>query len=284
MAFQPFGYGFEIRAPMRHVDAVAAIRARLKGWFDPNQGARGWILGPFLCLWSSAFNRNGPMVLARIIDYGFSTRIRGRAGSDLNGTIWLTILGFLMLCLFWQEANSGRASGEPLLIYGGVFVVLVPLILWLSHSDRHEADHLVRFLDDVVTPAAKSRRMTAASLKMLNPFEMDVSGEKAKHPVTGDSIYEAVLATGIGDFVILASDAETYIQALGQEAGLVIEKREGSGDQHYRAIRRGRVGDMMNFTFQETWDVLTAYLSGSPEPPFLEWERMSTGTDPYAAE
>ncbi|MEO6113546.1 MAG: hypothetical protein ABIP07_03750 [Sphingomicrobium sp.] len=286
MVFQPFGYRFNIRSPMRREDTRAAIQARLKNWFDPMEGARGWMIGPFLCLWSSVFNRNGPMVLARIVENGFSTRIRGRAGSDLNGTIWLMILTLLMAFVLAQEVSSGQASPEQLLLYGGLFAVGIPLVLWICHSDRHEADHLVRFLGDVVTPSAKSRRAAATSVRMAKRFVMDVSGEKASESATGESIYDALLATGQSDFLILASDEEFYIQALGQQAGIVIEKREGSAEKHFRAIRRigensSDVTVAAHFSFEEAWDVLSAYVSGLPLPAFLEWERMSIGTDPY---
>jgi hypothetical protein len=278
MAFEPFGYRFDIRAPMRRDETTVAIRTRLKTWFDPKEGARGWSVGPFLCLWSSALNRQGPMVLALVTEDGFSTRIRGRAGSDLNGTIWFMILFLFMALALAQGAGSEQLSLGEVLFCSALFVVLVPLILWHGHSDRHEANHLVRFLNDAVMPAAKSRRMAAANVSIVKPLEMVVSGEKSSESVTGGSIYEALLATGLGDFIILASASETYIQALGTEAGLIIEMREGNADRHFRAVHcggshRANADAPNHFSFEEAWDVLVAYVSETPMPSGVQWER-----------
>lgn len=264
----------------------AAIRARKKSWFDTNSGARGWIVGPFLCLWLSAFDRHGPMLFGRISRDNLGTRISGRAGSDLNGLALYLLLLPLLAFFLYQMILAGEATTNQIPIIGGL-ILLSPLMLWLSHKDRREAEPLVRFLQDVTNLSAVTRRSRAKSVRLTKTFELDVSGDKAPQPITGDAIYEALLATGIGDFIILAADTETYIQTLGREAGLTIEKRDGSADQHFRATRQGGIPNSNktdHFSFEETWDVIAAYVSGSPMPAFIAWERMAVGTDVYAAE
>ena len=54
MTFQPFGYRFEITSELTPTEAKAAIRSKKTTVFDVKNGARGWIVGPFICLWFSA--------------------------------------------------------------------------------------------------------------------------------------------------------------------------------------------------------------------------------------
>jgi hypothetical protein len=288
MPFQPFGYHFEINSPLPPSNVKAAIRSRKKGWFASKNGARGWVVGPVICLWLSAFDRYGPMLFGRISRDNFGTKVSGRAGSDLNGLALYLFLLPLLAFFLYEMVATGEATTNQIVIIGAL-ILFSPLMLWWSHKDRRQAEPLVRFLEDALSPTAKSRRVSAISVQLTQPFEMEVSGEKSTEPVTGDSIYEALLAMGTGDFIILASGAETYIQTLGQDAGLIIEKREGSGNQHYRAIRSGGMissgsEGAAHFTFQEAWEVIAAYMSGSRMPAFLRWEQIAIGTDVYAAE
>src|SRR5947207_232306 len=114
MAFQPFGFRFEIQSQMPPSQTKAAIRPRLKKWFDVQNGARGWIIGPFICLWFYAFNRSGPMLLGRMSSDGFTTRISGRAGSDLNGMAWFTIIIIFLALVFARPIIDGEASERQL--------------------------------------------------------------------------------------------------------------------------------------------------------------------------
>lgn len=287
MAFQPFGYRFEIASPMPPANAKAAIRSRKKGWFDSKNGARGWFVGPYICLWNSAFDRYGPMLFGRVARDSFGTRISGRAGSDLNGLALYLLLVPLLAFFLYQMIISGEATGNQILVIGGL-VLLTPLLLWWSHKDRREAEPLVRFLKDALSANALGQA-EAKRIRFAREFEMNVSGDRAASPITGDSIYDALLATGISDFVILASEPEIYIQTLGAEAGFVIEKREGDPNHHFRAIRRDGTqfpnpDGASHFSFEETWEALAAYVSESPMPTFIDWEPMTVGTDVYAAE
>jgi hypothetical protein len=239
-----------------------------------------------MCLWLSAFDRHGPMLFGRITRDNFGTRITGRAGSDLNGLALFLLLLPLLAFFLYEMILAGEATTKQIAIIGGL-ILFSPLMLWWSHKDRREAEPLLRFLQDVTNPSAVTRRARVKSVQLTKSFELDVSGEKVPPPVTGDTIYEALLATGIGDFIILAADKETYFQTLGKEAGLIIEKRDGSPDQHFRATRLGGIPNddkTYHFSFEETWEVIAAYVSSSAMPGFVAWERMDKGTDVYAAE
>jgi hypothetical protein len=135
---------------MQPSDVKAAIRARKCGWFDTKNGARGWIAGPFICLWFSAFDRHGPMLLGKISEVGTSTRISGRAGSDLNGLIIFIALLPLMPLFLYDSIQAGDFTLTSL------FVLSYLLVFWLSHRDRREAEPLVRFLKEAASAPGRS--------------------------------------------------------------------------------------------------------------------------------
>jgi hypothetical protein len=96
MAFQPFGYRFDL-----------AIRAKRKGWFASKTGARGWMIGPLLCLWWDPYDKQGPMLIGWLSEDGFGTRIIGRAGSDLNGMLLFVVIYPFLAWIFFQMARNG---------------------------------------------------------------------------------------------------------------------------------------------------------------------------------
>jgi hypothetical protein len=146
LRFLPLGYRFEVVSPMSKGEAIAAIRKRKKGWLVPKRGARGWIVGPFICLWWSATDQYGPMVLARIETDGFGTKIVGRAGADLNGTLMFLLLAPIMAWITFKMAEQGQGSLRLYLVIGIVFGLGLPLTLWINHKDRRDADPLVNFI------------------------------------------------------------------------------------------------------------------------------------------
>ncbi|AOL93533.1 hypothetical protein [Porphyrobacter sp. LM 6] len=146
MAFQPFGFRFEISSSLPTAKAKAAIRSKKTSIFDAKNGARGWIAGPFICLWFSAFDRYGPMLFGLISADNFGTRVRGRAGSDLNGVLMFTLLIPLMAWVVYKMISEGQATGRQLVVIGLVFLVGGPLIYWSAHRERKDAEPLVRFL------------------------------------------------------------------------------------------------------------------------------------------
>ena len=150
MPFQPLGYRFEIDSPMNPASAIAAIRRKKKGWFAISDGPRGWILGPFLCLWNSAFDRYGPMVFARITANGLGTKIVGRAGADLNGTLMFLLLTPLMGWSTFKMIEQGQGSIRAFTVIAIIFGLGLPITLWINHKDRSDADPIVRFIGRAV--------------------------------------------------------------------------------------------------------------------------------------
>ena len=278
MSFQPFGYRFDVRSPSHPSEVKAAIGSRMSEWFDPKKGARGWIAGPFICLWFSAMDRYGPMLFGRISRDNLGTRISGRAGSDLNGLALFAVLVPLMALLLVQMVSVGDYTFNQVAIIGGI-ILLSPWVFWMSHKDRRDAEPLVRFLRDTVTVPGQSLRAKSATIAFSKALTLDVGGENLEGAVTPDAIHDALLNVGSGDLVILASDAETYIQTASRDCGYILEMREGDHQHHFKAERRGAVpasvaGSSSVFTFEEVLAAFLAYGSEAAMPSFLIWEPM----------
>ncbi|MBY0303806.1 MAG: hypothetical protein K2W86_01455 [Sphingomonas sp.] len=278
MPFEPFGYSFELKSPSPPPDVKAAIRSRLKGWFDPKNGARGWIVGSFICLWFSAFDQHGPMLFGRISRVDLGTRISGRAGSDLNGLLCYSLLLLCIVPILYQPVSAGDYTANELGIIVGL-VLLSSLIFWLSHKDRREAEPLVRFLRDAVTISGRSLRAKAATKRFSDRFTLNLGGEPLEGPVTQEKIHDALLAVGAENFVILESGPETYIQTASADGGYILEKRDGNNQMHFQALRKGAVpidqsGSNTAFTFPEVREAFIAYATSAPIPLFMTWERL----------
>ena len=277
MPFQPFGYRVEITSPLAPADFRAAIRSGWKGWFDPKTGARGWIVGPLICLWFSAFDQYGPMLFGLISSDGQGTRLRGRAGSDLNGIAMCTLLFPLLAFCIYQMVADGSASTE-VLVLALVLLVGAPFIYWSAHKERREAEPLIRFLRHAVTPVGRSLRSTSAGVRIQPGFILTSGEESRESAATSDGIHQALLGSGRGDVVILAAAPESYIQTVWSDAGFILEKREGDRLHHFRASRRGSAtfppASASVFTFEETLSAFMAYASGAPAPGFVKWEPL----------
>jgi hypothetical protein len=279
MAFQPFGYRFEVKSPSPPSAVKAAIRARKKGWFHGKDGARGWIVGPFICLWFSAFDRCGPMVFGRVSRDGLGTRVSGRAGSDLNGVIMISLLYPVMAFSIITMIAEGTASVRQLLAMAVIAGIVIPLIYWWSHKDKREAEPLVRFLRDAVTVRGQNLRRRSSTAAVSKSFTLTVSGEDQDAPVTPDAIHDALIKVAAGQSVILSSGPETYIQTAFCDGGYVLEMREENGEKHFQAVRRGvatTAADSSNtiLTFEEVLEAFMAYASEAPLPTSLMWKRM----------
>jgi hypothetical protein len=157
VAFQPFGPRFDIRSPLPPEGVKAAVRTRKKRWFDHKRGARGWIAGPFICLWWHPYNQQGPMLLGRIVEDGSGTRISGRAGLDLNGVIAVVLIAVAAIPITWLLVSSGQASLEGALRVAGIFAALLALGFWARSFFHREAEPLLRFLRNAVTPKEAGR-------------------------------------------------------------------------------------------------------------------------------
>jgi hypothetical protein len=274
VAFQPFGYNFEIRSPMPRAKVKDAICARKKRWFDPKDGPRGWIVGPFICLWMSAFDRYGPMLFGRVSGDEFATRISGRAGSNLNGIAGLSLLLPLMFFATYMAVRENQWSTQQVVIVGIVGLLCLSAF-WMSHKDRKHAEPLVRFLQQTITASGQSLRARTATAIIPPQVRMTVSGEEKQGAVTAEAIHDALLHAGVGDSVVLATGPETYMQTLLQDDGFVIEKREGDHLHHFKAVRQyGHFKGRDKFSFEETLAALIGYGSGSAVLDVVGWEPM----------
>lgn len=272
MLFRPFGDPFDIASPLTPERLKSAIRARKRSWFEANPGARGWIAGPFLCLWLSAFDRYGPMLIGRISSDGAGARVTGLAGSDLNGLVSILLVMPIGLFALWMLVLQ-QGLGIRVLLVSGFLIGLLVVNLWFRHADRKQAEPLLRFLRDT---ASLGGRSGAADPPLRAGIEMDVSGLLSKGDVTATSVREALGGLGEGDTLILSLAAERYIQVLGRNGAFVVEKREGDGERHFRAeplAPRG-AGRSGNIPFDDALAVLIAWASTSPASEPVQWRRI----------
>ena len=279
MGFQPFGYRFEVSSSLSPTNAKKAIRAKKTDMFDMKNGARGWVAGPFICLWFSAFDRYGPMLFGRISAHNFGTRVHGRAGSDLNGVLMFTLLILVMAWLDFMMISEGHSSTEQLLWIGLIFLVGAPLFYWSAHKDRKDAEPLVRFLRKTLSPAPGLSTSAISATDKARNARLILSGDHMEGPVTSEAIENALMRVGNGDFLIIETDTEDYFQTAFQEGAFTLETRKGGPTQHYRAVRVENAADLTGnaddrFTFEETQEALIAYVSGGNTPGFIRWQPM----------
>lgn len=242
-------------------------------------GARGWVVGPVVCLWFSAFDRHGPMLLGWISRSTWGTRVVGRAGSDLNGLLLLVALTpFMAFCIFMLALTGGSRSLEGVVFAGGIYALICGVVLWAKHVFRREAEPLVRFLRDAAE-ASQSRQAQQPAGASFSELVLTVSGEDHAGNVTPDTIHEALLGIGRDGFAVLASAPEIYIQTTWQDGGFIIEMRDGGEACHFRAARSKRPVELkdrsrLTFTFEEVLSVFVTYASGRPMPASIAWEPM----------
>lgn len=270
-AFQPFGYRFEVRSYLPPSHVRAALRAGMKDWFDAKSGARGWIIGPFMCLWFSAFDRYGPMLLATVRRDDPGTRVTGRAGSDLNGLALFTVLVPLLAFALYQMVSAGDYAPTHVIIIGGL-ILLSPLVFWLSHLDRRRGEPLVRFVQDAVARAEGRVPAASAGATASRPLTLTATGEDQIDP-TAEDIHDALRDVDDGDSVILAAGAETYIQTAFRGGDYILERRDGDGRSHVQARRRDDPSEV-TFTFEEVSEAFMAYADETPPPDFVVWEPL----------
>lgn len=280
MRFQPFGYRFEISSNLPPAQAKAAIRSKMTGVFDPKNGARGWIAGPFVCLWFSAFDRYGPMLFGRISANQFGTRVRGRAGSDLNGVLMFTLLLPLMAWIVYKMVVEGQASGGQLVVIALIFLVGGPLVYWSAHKERKDAEPLERFLRKALAQPDVRSKFSVRGRKAQNGLRLNLNGENLEGPVTVASIQDALMRVGNRDFLIVESAIHDYLQTAYRDGGYILEVRKGGPSEHYQVIRNGEAAGGPakandNLTFEEVSAVMASYVTGDPFPHPLQLQRMT---------
>ena len=278
MAFQPFGYRFEVTSILSPEEVKAAIRSRKKHWFEVKSGARGWIVGPFVCLWLSAFNNLGPSLIGRISRDNLETRISGRAGSDLGGLVQVCLLVPVMAWLMSRVAEDKSSNVAQEATLTGFVIVIFGLVFWSKHVFRRDAEPLVRFLQNAVTASKRKPLSKGAEQIISKALSLNINGNEQDGPVTRDAIHDALFKADAGDFVILAETAEIYVQTASKDGdGYILEKREGNSRSQFHGVRRcgvpSRIDDPQTFTFEEVCETFLAFASGASPPHFLRWER-----------
>jgi hypothetical protein len=279
MPFQPFGYPFEIRSPRSPKQVKLLIRSRTKGWFDPKNGARGWIIGPFVCLWFSAFNQHGPMLFGVISGEGTGTRVHGRAGSDLNGVAYASLLLPVMVWALYGLIAIGLAKPSQMAPFA-LLILGVPLIYWIAHKDRREAEPLVRFLNNTISPSGTRLRRAWRGAKIRDGLSLSIGGDQPEEVATAHAIHDALVAVGPGSYAILGTGEQTYIQTAARDGGFVVERRDGGGHAHHRAVRRTRRSPPFAqphdlFDQVEVNALFIAYAAAGPDPSFVSWEPIA---------
>ena len=98
-------------------------------------------------------------------------------------------------------------------------------------------------------------------------------------------------------FVVLESAPGHFMQCLWEEAGWILEKREGDDSRHFRGgvphatgaggaaptrdpVLAGKLfGDgaalRLRLTFEEVGEAMIAYMRGAEEPEWLAWEPIA---------
>lgn len=279
MSFQPFGYRFEVFSSLSLAEAKIAIRSKKTSIFDVKNGARGWVVGPFVCLWFSAFDRYGPMLFGMISADKFGTRVHGRAGSDLDGIATYTALIPLMAWIVFMMISEGQATGGQLVMIAVVFLIGGPLIYWLAHKQRKDAEPLVRFLRKALTQSASRYKSTASPHKTGDEMRLLLNGDDLEGPVSQEAIQNALIRVGNRDFMIIEAGPQDYMQTMCEKGKYILEVRKGGRDKHYRAVRNQTLSTDHSksddtFTFEEVSEAIASYVADVPLPSFLRLQPM----------
>ena len=273
MAFRPFGDPFVITSSLQPEQAKTAIRSGLRKWLDVKGGARGWIVGNTICLWLSAFDKQGPMLLGRIKPDKSGTCVSGRAGSDLNGSLFAVLICLALAVLIYYQNLDGMSTVQTVLL--SLLAVGVPgLVLWAKHAFRKDAAPLVHYLDKVLAPSGKADVQATEPIVFKRELSMDINGAPFTDELSSADIFDALQGLDSGEFLILIEGDQHYLQAYVDSDLLIMEKRDGGHSRHYRAERAGASPPQAletHFTKQEIWLTIKAYLTADQEPDFLRW-------------
>lgn len=276
MTFQPLGYRFELISTMPKAEAKIRLRERRVGWFAAKEGPRGWLVGSVFCLWLSAFDRYGPMVFGVITEHERGTRVRGFAGSDLNGVLLFTLLIPLMAFLIFQVISDGSATPRQFLVFGVVFLIGGTFVYWSAHKDRRQAEPLIDFIEVALGKVRTSRRRRSqGDSGPLRQMRLTSNGEPENGiHATADKVCEAIDAMRYDRYgsPVLALSERYYMQSAASDGGFVLEKREGNATAHFAAKRLDGSGAI--FSAEEITEAFLGYLEGQIETPGVRWEQM----------
>lgn len=264
---------------MTAAEARAAIRSKKSKILDVKNGARGWIIGPFICLWFSAFDQYGPMLFGLISARNSGSRVHGIAGSDLNGVVMFTLLASMVAPLGPLMVLQGEVPGFQLLPLALTFLVGGPIVYWSAHRERKSAEPLVRFLHRTLKPRTARAKSPSSPASTHDGLSMILNGHALDGPVTPEELDDALLRVGNGDFLVIEAGPQTYMQTACRDGRYVLEMRNGGPYAHYRAVRNsthqvdGAEPDD-TLTYQEVSAAFGSYLTGASLPDSLRFEDM----------
>jgi hypothetical protein len=214
------------------------------------------------------------MVIGKIANGNIGTTLKGRAGSDLNGTIGLALalplLAYVSYTMLWQDGAYVSAIAAVLFIG---FLVLIGF--WSAHSSRRDADVLVRFLQDSLVPKRKSVRALPAG-KFASDIVLIINGKRDPVPATAKSLHAALNELGSDDFLILERDARHYMQTVSMGDYFLVEWCDGGDSRFFRAYRKAdtqqkEAGEDSLFALDEAFDLLCAFGTGDPASASVNW-------------
>lgn len=210
------------------------------------------------------------MVFGRITQDGFGSRISGRAGADLNGTLlflfMLPVMVFLLIVMHQSGQGTARAYVASTMLFG----VGLPLTLWVNFRSRKEADPLVRFVrksvGDVKKPIPNGARDKRLSSQPVSGLTMEVNGVEVGYPPSEQALFDVLVGLEQGCFVILSSGPESYMQTVLDHDRFILERREGTRRAHWRWR------DPLEL--DEVVEAMCRYLHGPHEIDETGWQRI----------
>ncbi|HEX4874926.1 MAG TPA: hypothetical protein VFV06_08495, partial [Sphingorhabdus sp.] len=248
-----------------------------KGWFESKDGPRGWIIGQILCLWLSALNSHGPMVIALLKNDDRGTRIIGRAGADLNGTALFLLLTPLMAWISWQMYLHSQGTIGAYIAIGIIFGFALPLTLWINSRDRRDADPLVSFLRRVTKDSRDNLTQTEVLSEKRYPIMVETADRRHASAISDKELFEALESLTNGDFIVLAKEDEHYMQILLTRCCFVVEKREGGPSAHFRTeIATGKNDGSTEYdvSVRRAFEILSKFVKGQQPNRDLSWKRV----------
>lgn len=267
MAFRPLGDRVDIRSPLSVATVKAALQKGMKPWFDSRRGPRGWMLGGLLCLWLDPYDRSGPMLLAVIRQDESGTRVTGRGGSDLNGTLYIGILGTIFVSMMLIGAPPERG----LWAMTGAIFALVVVSFWIAHRYRRDADPLVRFVArslEAIEPVASTP---------LPGLTLSVDGSSSVSTVSTDLLSHSLAELGPAGTLVLVAADEMYIQTLMFHGLFAIEKRDGDADRHFELVRDPAMEGRQFVSLEVANAVFLAHVRGDNPPRGHVWRKVDVG-------
>ena len=208
------------------------------------------------------------MVVARIADDRFGSRVHGRAGFDLGslGLIGVVtgVVIFSMYAFVLQIRNF-----TPILFFNAVVLLIVGAVLWLRLAFPEDADPLVQFLRRVLEkPTVRSIEVAPWHFDRMpvQSAKLNVDGNDLGAPPSEYDVAQAIVAMKPDSFLIIDFGSNAFMQTALEYDRFILEKCEGSDHELYRAK-----GDLER---DEIIAVMTAYLRGSQASKQVVWEKV----------